>query len=186
MLYSSLFFFVPASPSFHFALSQLSFLPPSTFQLALLSLIRSLSTEPHVSESIRAESRRGRSFTEVNIKLHQALGRKRGRGRGGERGSPPSLIHRIDQAGMRVIYYFDKIRFSDAHRYPRRSISFFLSFFLPFSPPQRVGQGVCVALCACVRACARRVLLSGTPVCACALECGWVTMGTALGNVGKR
>ncbi|KAK1895951.1 Small ribosomal subunit biogenesis GTPase RsgA [Dissostichus eleginoides] len=28
------------------------------------SLIRSLSTEPHVSESIRAESRRGRSFTE--------------------------------------------------------------------------------------------------------------------------
>ncbi|KAJ4931477.1 hypothetical protein JOQ06_025772, partial [Pogonophryne albipinna] len=31
------------------------------------SLIRSLSTEPHVSESIRAESRRGRSFTERDL-----------------------------------------------------------------------------------------------------------------------
>lgn len=162
------------------------FSPPSTFQLALLSLIRSLSTEPHVSESIRAESRRGRSFTEVNIKLHQAPGRKRGRGRGGERGSPPSLIHRIDQAGMRVIYYFDKIRFSDAHRYPRQSISFFSLFSSLFSPSAsgtgRVHCSPRVSACAC----ARCMLLSGMPVCACALECGWVTIGTALGNVGKR
>lgn len=49
----------------------------SAFRPALPPLIRSLSTEPHVSESIRAESRRGRSFTEVNIKLHQALWRNR-------------------------------------------------------------------------------------------------------------
>lgn len=142
-----------------------------------------------MSESIRAESRRGRSFTEVNIKLHQAPGRKRGRGRGGERGSPPSLIHRIDQAGMRVIYYFDKIRFSDAHRYPRRSISFFSPFFFPFLPLSEWDRACAllstrVCVCVCVRT--RLVLLSGMPVCACALECGWVTIGTALGNVGKR
>lgn len=59
------------------------------------SLIHSLSTEPHVSESIRAESRRGRSFTEVNIKLHQAPRRKRGRERRGEREpSVPNPPHR--------------------------------------------------------------------------------------------
>lgn len=51
-------------------------------------LIRSLSTEPHVSESIRAESRRGRSFTEVNIKLRQAPRRKR---RGEKRGREGAL-----------------------------------------------------------------------------------------------
>lgn len=59
------------------------------------SLIHSLSTEPHVSESIRVESRRGRSFTEVNIKLHQAPRRKRGGERWGEREpSVPNPPHR--------------------------------------------------------------------------------------------
>uniref|UniRef100_A0AAV2MAS3 Uncharacterized protein n=1 Tax=Knipowitschia caucasica TaxID=637954 RepID=A0AAV2MAS3_KNICA len=69
---------------------------------ALPPLIRSLSTEPHVSESIRAESRRGRSFTEVNIKLHQAPWRNRGSkherevgAAGGERSpSVPNPPHR--------------------------------------------------------------------------------------------
>lgn len=64
--------------SFLFILSHLSLCIPA----GPPSLIRSLSTEPHVSESIRAESRRGRSFTEVNIKLHQAPSSKRGRERG--------------------------------------------------------------------------------------------------------
>lgn len=47
---------------------------------------------------------------------------------------------------MRVIYYFDKIRFSDAHRYPRRSISFFSPFFFPFLPLSEWDR-VCVLLC---------------------------------------
>lgn len=136
LFFFTLFYCLSFFPFFFFLSLYIPAGPPS--------LIRSLSTEPHVSESIRAESRRGRSFTEVNIKLHR--GGREGE-RGGERGSPPSLIHRIDQAGMRVIYYFDKIRFSDAHRYPRRSIPFFLSFFLSFSPPQRVGQSLCVTVC---------------------------------------
>lgn len=98
-------------PIFHLpSLSQPSFLSltpsycyffPFFFVLSLYipagppSLIRSLSTEPHVSESIRAESRRGRSFTEVNIKLHQAPRRKRGReGRGEREPSVPNPPHR--------------------------------------------------------------------------------------------
>lgn len=79
--------------------SSVSILSSSAFSLCILagppSLIRSLSTEPHVSESIRAESRRGRSFTEVNIKLHQAPRRKRGRERRGEwEPSVPNPPHR--------------------------------------------------------------------------------------------
>ncbi len=65
---------------------------------------RSPSTEPQVSESIKSERRRARSFTEVNIKLQGTADRERERERkrdgGGEgRASPPSLIHRIDQPG---------------------------------------------------------------------------------------
>lgn len=112
-------------------------LPSHTLYIPATSpaFFRSPSTEPQVSESIKSERRRARSFTEVNIKLQGTAGRKRER-EGEGRASPPSLIHRIDQPGMRVIYYFDKIRSSDAHRYPRRSISFslpFFSFFFPFS-----------------------------------------------------
>lgn len=74
-----------------------------------------------------------------------------------EGGSPRSLIHRIDQAGMRVIYYFDKIRSSDAHRYPRRSISFFLSFLSSlFSPSVSGTEFVCYSDCLCVCVCVER------------------------------
>ncbi|CAM4701037.1 unnamed protein product [Leuciscus chuanchicus] len=67
------------------------------------SFFRSPSTEPQVSESIKSERRRARSFTEVNIKLQGTAGRERESKREIEEGraSPPSLIRRIDQPGMR-------------------------------------------------------------------------------------
>lgn len=75
--------------------TNIPFFPPFPFSASPTSLIRSLSTEPHVSESIRAESRRGRSFTEVNIKLHQTPRRKKRRKRRGEREpSVPNPPHR--------------------------------------------------------------------------------------------
>ncbi len=90
LVFSAPFFCLPFCP-FSFFLSFHSLCIPA----GPPSLIRSLSTEPHVSESIRAESRRGRSFTEVNIKLHQAPRRKRGRERRGEREpSVPNPPHR--------------------------------------------------------------------------------------------
>lgn len=145
------------------------------------SLIRSPSTEPHVSESIRAESRRGRSFTEVNIKLHQAPRKKRwwkGKERVGGREkrrepSVPNPPHRSGGDEGNILFWQDTI----LRRAPLSPAIdfFFLSFFLPLSPPQWVGQSLCGAVCVCVFL-----------VCACALECGWATMGTALGNVGKR
>lgn len=123
------------------------------------SLIRSLSTEPHVSESIRAESRRGRSFTEVNIKLHQAPRRKRGRERRGEREpSVPNPPHRSGGDEGNILFWQDTI----LRRAPLSPAIdfFFLSFFLSFSPPQWVGR-VCVLLCV-------RTPDTG---CACAFAC---------------
>lgn len=122
------------------------------------SFFRSPSTEPQVSESIKRERRRARSFTEVNIKLQGTAGRERERKREIEEGraSPPSLIRRIDQPGMRVIYYFDKIRSSDAHRYPRRSISFSLSLFSFSFFPSAVGTlhaHLCFVVSRCVCKC---------------------------------
>lgn len=90
---------------------------------------------------------------------------------------------------MRVIYYFDKIRSSDAHRYPWRSISFFSPFFFPFLPLSEWDEFVCYCVCVRLTQGARvhlRVVLPGILACVCALECGWVTIGTALGNVEKR
>lgn len=62
-----------------------------------------------------------------------------------------------------------------------------------------MGQSSCVVECAClsvyvsdrVRACSRAcvvvvVVVGRLGVLACAPKCGWVTIGTALGNVGKR
>lgn len=148
-------------------------------------LIRSLSTEPHVSESIRAESRRGRSFTEVNIKLRQAPRRKRVRERRGEREpSVPNPPHRSGGDEGNILFWQDTI----LRRAPLSPAIdfFFLSFFFPFLPLSEWDR-VCVLPCVrvwhrlsvCVHLC---VVLA----CACALECGWVTIGTALGNVGKR
>lgn len=75
--------------------TSIPFFSPFPFLASPTSLIRSLSTGPHVSESIRAESRRGRSFTEVNIKLHQTPRRKKRRERRGEREpSVPNPPHR--------------------------------------------------------------------------------------------
>ena len=199
----------PPVPSPHLSpFSFLSFFLLSPLSLCIPasppSLIRSLSTEPHVSESIRAESRRARSFTEVNIKLHQAPRRKRERERRGEREpSVPNPPHRSGGDEGNILFWQDTI----LRRAPLSPAIdfFFLSFFLSFSPPQRVGQSLCVAVCVCVwdrvwacvclcvcvcvcvcvRVCIC-VLLSGVVACACAVECGWVTIGTALGNVGKR
>jgi len=56
------------------------------------AFFRSPSTEPQVSESIKSERRRARSFTEVNIKLQGTAGKERERetrDRGGE--SEPSV-----------------------------------------------------------------------------------------------
>lgn len=89
---------------------------------------------------------------------------------------------------MRVIYYFDKIRSSDAHRYPRRSISFFSPFFFPLPPPSVSGTEF---VCNCAfdtGVCARvRTVVVGRPGArAGAPECGWVTIRTALGNEQER
>jgi len=123
------------------------------------AFFRSPSTEPQVSESIKSERRRARSFTEVNIKLQGTAGKERERERREieeGRASPPSLIRRIDQPGMRVIYYFDKIRSSDAHRYPRRSISFSFSLFSFSFFPSAVGTlhaHLCFVVSRCVCKC---------------------------------
>lgn len=86
------------SPFLHppiFFYRNIPFFSSFPFLASPTSPIRSLSTEPHVSESIRAESRRGRSFTEVNIKLHQTPRRKKRRERRGEREpSVPNPPHR--------------------------------------------------------------------------------------------
>ena len=122
------------------------------------SLIRSLSTELHVSESIRAESRRGRSFTEVNIKLHQAPRRKRGEERRGEREpSVPNPPHRSGGDEGNILFWQDTI----LRRAPLSPAIdfFFLSFFFSslFSPSASGTEFVCYCVCVCliqsVRAC---------------------------------
>lgn len=112
--------------------------PPPYIPAGPPSLIRSPNTEPHVSESIRAESRRGRSFTEVNIKLHHAPRRKSGRER--ERGerepSVPNPPHRSGGDEGNILFWQDTI-LRRAPLSPAIDFFFSLSFFPPsflFSP----------------------------------------------------
>lgn len=102
------------------------------------AFFRSPSTEPQVSESIKSERRRARSFTEVNIKLQGTAGRERERkrDRGGEsEPSVPNPPHRSAGDEGNILFWQDTI----LRRAPLSpAIDFFFSlpfffFFFPFS-----------------------------------------------------
>lgn len=155
---SSFYFPLPLSPPlFFFFFTNIPFFSPFPFLASPTSFIRSLSTEPHVSESIRAESRRGRSFTEVNIKLHQTPRRKKRRERRGEREpSVPNPPHRSGGDEGNILFWQDTI----LRRAPLSpAIDFFSLLFhpLPFSPSASGTETlwVCVSVWVCVCACVR-------------------------------
>lgn len=106
-------------------------LPPYTLYIPATSpaFFRSPNTEPQVSESIKSERRRARSFTEVNIKLQGTAGRERKRRGGESEPSVPNPPHRSAGDEGNILFWQDTI----LRRAPLSpAIDFFFSPFFLF------------------------------------------------------